>query len=73
MLAEGFQAVRRVDDQVSDFLGPIPVLKHLDLFARDATDDERRHYWPRLIEMYPPYRNYREATDRVIPLVICEP
>jgi F420H(2)-dependent quinone reductase len=47
--------------------------EHLDLFARDATDDERRHYWPRLIEMYPPYRNYREATDRVIPLVICEP
>jgi F420H(2)-dependent quinone reductase len=47
--------------------------EHLDLFARDATDDERRHYWPRLIEMYRPYRNYREATDRVIPLVICEP
>jgi deazaflavin-dependent oxidoreductase (nitroreductase family) len=47
--------------------------EHLDLFARDATDDERRRYWPRLIEMYPPYRNYREATDRVIPLVICEP
>jgi F420H(2)-dependent quinone reductase len=47
--------------------------EHLDLFARDATDDERRYYWPRLIEMYPPYRNYREATDRVIPLVICEP
>jgi deazaflavin-dependent oxidoreductase (nitroreductase family) len=46
--------------------------EHLDLTARDATDEERRHYWPRLIEMYPPYRGYREAADRVIPLVVCE-
>lgn len=41
--------------------------------ARDATDDERTSYWPRLTRMYPPYRNYREAADRVIPLVVCEP
>jgi deazaflavin-dependent oxidoreductase (nitroreductase family) len=47
--------------------------EHLDLVARDATDDERKCYWPKLIRIYPPYRNYREATDRVIPLVVCEP
>jgi len=47
--------------------------QHLDLTARDATDDERKRYWPRLIKMYPPYRGYREATDRVIPMVVCEP
>jgi F420H(2)-dependent quinone reductase len=47
--------------------------QHLDLKARDATDDERKRYWPRLIKMYPPYRGYREATDRVIPMVVCEP
>lgn len=47
--------------------------KRLDLVARDATDAERERYWPPLIRMYPPYRNYREATDRVIPLVVCEP
>ena len=47
--------------------------EHLDLMARDATDDERKLYWPRLIRMYPSYRSYRDATDRVIPLVICEP
>ena len=46
---------------------------HLDLTARDATDDERNRYWPKLIRMYPPYRGYREAADRKIPLVICEP
>src|SRR5690349_12303809 len=46
--------------------------EHLTLTARDATQHEREHYWTRLTEMYPPYREYREATDRVIPLVICE-
>lgn len=47
--------------------------KHLDLVARDATDTERERYWPPLTRMYPPYRRYREAADRVIPLVVCEP
>ena len=47
--------------------------QHLDLVARDATDAERERYWPPLTRMYPPYRKYREATDRVIPLVVCEP
>jgi F420H(2)-dependent quinone reductase len=47
--------------------------EHLDMIARDATDEERQRYWPRLIQIYPPYKVYREATDRVIPLVVCEP
>jgi F420H(2)-dependent quinone reductase len=45
----------------------------LYLSARDATEEERASYWPPLMRMYPPYRGYREATDRVIPLVVCEP
>ncbi|ULE35150.1 nitroreductase family deazaflavin-dependent oxidoreductase [Mycobacterium sp. IDR2000157661] len=47
--------------------------EHMDMKARDATDEERKRYWPKLIRMYPPYRNYRDAADRVIPLVVCEP
>jgi F420H(2)-dependent quinone reductase len=47
--------------------------QHLSMTTRDATDEERRRYWPVLIKMYPPYKNYRDATDRVIPLVVCEP
>ncbi len=47
--------------------------QRLDLVARDATEAERDRYWPPLMRMYPPYRHYREATDRVIPLVVCEP
>jgi deazaflavin-dependent oxidoreductase (nitroreductase family) len=59
------QADPRVRVQVRD--------EHLAMSARDATDEERRRYWPVLIKMYPPYKNYRDATDRVIPLVVCEP
>lgn len=47
--------------------------ERLQLSARDATAGERDRYWPPLIKMYPPYRGYRQATDRVIPLVVCEP
>jgi deazaflavin-dependent oxidoreductase (nitroreductase family) len=46
--------------------------EHFDLVARDATDAERGRYWPELIRMYPPYKGYRKAADRVIPLVVCE-
>jgi F420H(2)-dependent quinone reductase len=46
--------------------------ERLVLSARDATDEERARYWPPLMRMYPPYRGYREATDRIIPLVVCE-
>ncbi len=47
--------------------------EHLRMTARDATEEERRRYWPVLIKMYPPYKGYRDAADRVIPLVVCEP
>ena len=47
--------------------------ERLALSARDATDEERTRHWPPLTRMYPPYRGYREATDRIIPLVVCEP
>jgi deazaflavin-dependent oxidoreductase (nitroreductase family) len=47
--------------------------QHLDMVARDATEAECERYWPPLMRMYPPYRKYREAADRVIPLVVCEP
>ncbi|MGO9653249.1 nitroreductase family deazaflavin-dependent oxidoreductase [Mycobacterium sp.] len=45
----------------------------LDLTARDATDEERTNYWPQLVKMYPTYEDYQSWTDRVIPLVVCEP
>ena len=45
----------------------------LQLQARDATDDERGEYWPKLTAMYPTFDDYQSWTDRVIPIVICDP
>jgi deazaflavin-dependent oxidoreductase (nitroreductase family) len=45
----------------------------LDLTARDANDEERERYWPQLVRMYPTYEDYQSWTDRMIPLVVCEP
>jgi deazaflavin-dependent oxidoreductase (nitroreductase family) len=45
----------------------------LERTARDATDEERAKYWPRLVDMYPTYDDYQSWTDRTIPLVVCEP
>jgi deazaflavin-dependent oxidoreductase (nitroreductase family) len=41
--------------------------------AREAGDEERERLWPLLDRVYPPYRDYRSYTERVIPLVVLEP
>jgi deazaflavin-dependent oxidoreductase (nitroreductase family) len=45
----------------------------LNLTARDATDEERAHYWPKMSAMYTSFEDYQSWTDRVIPVVICDP
>lgn len=45
----------------------------LQLQARDASDEERRQYWPKLVAMYSSFDDYQSWTDRVIPVVICDP
>ena len=45
----------------------------LNLTARDATDEERAHYWPKMAAMYTSFDDYQSWTDRVIPVVICDP
>ena len=45
----------------------------LQLRARDATAEERAEYWPKLLAVYPAYDDYQSWTERVIPVVICEP
>jgi F420H(2)-dependent quinone reductase len=50
----------RIDDEV------------LELTVRDATEAERVHYWPKMLEIWPAYAHYQTWTKRVIPLVICE-
>ena len=45
----------------------------LQLEARDANADERGEYWPKLTAMYPTLDDYQSWTERVIPIVICDP
>lgn len=45
----------------------------LSLTARDATEAERAEYWPKLTAFYKGFDDYRSWTDRVIPVVICDP
>ncbi|MCJ0902890.1 nitroreductase family deazaflavin-dependent oxidoreductase [Rhodococcus sp. ARC_M6] len=41
--------------------------------ARVATDEERTQLWPKLTAMYADFDNYQAWTDRVIPVIVCEP
>jgi len=43
------------------------------MHARVADDAERKQLWPRLIAHNPRWARYQSWTDRVIPVVVCEP
>ena len=47
--------------------------KQRQLRARDADATERKRLWPKAVEAYPGYEDYRERTEREIPVVILEP
>ena len=47
--------------------------RRVDVRAREATEDERADYWPRLLEIYPSYAVYQARTDRLLPVVVLEP
>jgi deazaflavin-dependent oxidoreductase (nitroreductase family) len=44
----------------------------LDLRARTASPDQKRHWWPRLTAVWPPYSEYQSKTERDIPVVLLE-
>jgi deazaflavin-dependent oxidoreductase (nitroreductase family) len=41
--------------------------------AREITGDERAQWWQRCVAAYPPYAEYQEKTDRLIPVLLLEP
>lgn len=43
------------------------------MLAREADEAERAQLWPRLTAMNPRWATFQSWTDRVIPVVICEP
>ncbi|WP_024793799.1 nitroreductase family deazaflavin-dependent oxidoreductase [Tomitella biformata] len=40
--------------------------------AREITGDERSLWWERAVAAYPPYAEYQENTDRLIPVFVLE-
>jgi deazaflavin-dependent oxidoreductase (nitroreductase family) len=44
-----------------------------EMRARTATADERAVLWPRLVALYPDFDRYQSWTERVSPVVVCEP
>ena len=49
--------------------GPAP----LDFVTHEIAGDERSLWWDRAVAAYPPYADYQEATERVIPVLIAKP
>ena len=41
--------------------------------AREIEGEERDAWWERCVEAYPPYAEYQEKTDRLIPVFVLEP
>jgi deazaflavin-dependent oxidoreductase (nitroreductase family) len=47
--------------------------RRLDVHARVARPEERGRLWAKAVELYAPYEDYQERTEREIPLVVLEP
>ncbi|SDR95927.1 nitroreductase family deazaflavin-dependent oxidoreductase [Agrococcus carbonis] len=45
--------------------------KH-DYLAREVSGDERAAWWERAVAAYPPYADYQEKTERLIPVFVLE-
>ncbi len=41
--------------------------------VREVDGAEREEWWARAVEAYPPYAQYQEKTDRLIPVLVVEP
>jgi F420H(2)-dependent quinone reductase len=44
-----------------------------DYVAREVTGDEKREWWRRAVDAFPPYREYQAKTTRQIPVLVLEP
>jgi deazaflavin-dependent oxidoreductase (nitroreductase family) len=48
--------------------GPEP----FDAVARELEGEERKIWWQRAVEAYPPYAEYQQRTSRLIPVLLAE-
>lgn len=59
----------RANPEVEVWDGPT----HGDFTVRELEGPERETWWERAIAAYPPYTEYQQKTERVIPLFLLEP
>ncbi|AWW36262.1 MULTISPECIES: nitroreductase family deazaflavin-dependent oxidoreductase [Streptomyces] len=59
----------RADPRVDLQDGPV----RSEMRAREVTGEEKAQWWERAVAAYPPYAEYQEKTDRVIPVFVLEP
>jgi deazaflavin-dependent oxidoreductase (nitroreductase family) len=45
----------------------------LDMAVREVSGTEREQWWTRAVAAYPPYAEYQQKTDRLIPVFVLEP
>ena len=50
-----------------------PASAQVRVSGQTATQAERDEYWPKLTAFYKGFDDYKSWTDRVIPIVICDP
>ncbi|GAA1078041.1 MAG: nitroreductase family deazaflavin-dependent oxidoreductase [Nocardiopsis sp. BM-2018] len=58
--------LRAAPDEVALQDGPEPFAAR----AREVEGEERRLWWERAVAAYPPYADYQEKTDRLIPVFV---
>ena len=61
--------LRAAPDEVALQDGPEPFAAR----AREVEGEERRLWWERAVAAYPPYADYQEKTDRLIPVFVITP
>jgi deazaflavin-dependent oxidoreductase (nitroreductase family) len=44
-----------------------------EMTAREISGDERAVWWERSVAAFPPYAEYQQKTDRLIPVFLLEP
>lgn len=47
--------------------------KKVEMIAREVSGEERDVWWERSVAAFPPYAEYQQKTDRVIPVFVLDP
>jgi deazaflavin-dependent oxidoreductase (nitroreductase family) len=46
--------------------------RHFEMVAREVSGAERAEWWERAVAAFPPYAEYQEKTERLIPVFVLE-